>query len=106
MKKEKNVRLCMEKHILLVDTNPNSSTLDAIVVSPPSPQAKCSILVESNLVMTSSEPPMTISSRQVVVDEKVMMDLLGVYYTMDEIREENSAHPSGEEVFVVKPLVQ
>jgi hypothetical protein len=49
---------------------------------------------------------MIVSSRQVVVDEKMMMDLLGANYTMDEIREETSAQPSSEEVPMVQPLVQ
>jgi hypothetical protein len=63
------------------------------------------ISVEANLVQTSSEPPITISSRQVVVDDQMMMDFLGVDYTMDEIREETGAQPSGEEFHVVQPLV-
>jgi hypothetical protein len=99
-------RLGMEKHKLSAEANPNSSTIDAIVVSPPSPQEKHRISVEANPVQTSSEPPMNISSRQVVVDEQMMMDFLGVDYTMDEIREEISAQPSGEEVPVVQPLVR
>jgi hypothetical protein len=35
----------------------------------------------------------------------MMEDLLGVDYTMDEIREEIGAQHCGEEVHVVKPLV-
>jgi len=34
-----------------------------------------------------------------------MKDLLGVYYTLDEIREETGSKHCGEEVFVVQPLV-
>jgi hypothetical protein len=33
-------RLGMEKYRLSIEANPNSSTIDAIVVSPPSPQEK------------------------------------------------------------------
>jgi hypothetical protein len=35
----------------------------------------------------------------------MMEDLLGVDYTMDEIREVTGAQPSSEEVYVVQPLV-
>jgi hypothetical protein len=49
---------------------------------------KHSISIEANPVHTSSQPPLNISSRQVVVDDQMMMDLLGTDYTMDEIREE------------------
>ena len=35
----------------------------------------------------------------------MMMDLLGVDYTMDEIREEIGAQHSGKEVILVQPLV-
>jgi len=103
--KEK-VRLGIEKCRLSTEANPNSSTIDAIGVSPPSPQARCIILVETNPIFTSSEPPMIVSSRQVVVDKKMMIDLLGDNYTMDEIREANSEKPSCEEVHMVKLLVQ
>jgi hypothetical protein len=49
---------------------------------------------------------MIVSSRQVVLDEHMMMDLIGVVYTMDEIREETSAQPSSEEFPMVRPLVE
>jgi hypothetical protein len=39
------------------------------------------------------------------VDDQMMEDFLGYYYTMDEIREATSAQPSGEEVPMVKPIV-
>jgi hypothetical protein len=45
------------------------------------------------------------SSIQLVVDEKMMDDFLGVDYTMDEIREEIDVQHCGEEVHVVKSLV-
>jgi hypothetical protein len=68
-------------------------------------QAKNNISVEINPIQTSSEPPITMSSRQVVVDNKMMEDLLGVDYTMDEIIEATCAQPSGEKVPLVKPFV-
>jgi hypothetical protein len=36
----------------------------------------------------------------------MMMDFPGVYYAIDGIREAIGAHPSSEEVLVVKPLVK
>jgi len=64
--KEKEI-LGMEKCRILSKANPNYRTIDAIVVSPPSPQAQHMISVESIPFHTSSERPMTFSSRQVVV---------------------------------------
>jgi hypothetical protein len=46
-----------------------------------------------------------ISSRQVVVDEQMMENFLGYYYTLDEIREATSTQPYGEEVPMVKTIV-
>jgi hypothetical protein len=39
------------------------------------------------------------------VDEQMMMDFLGEYYTMDEIRELNGAQPFGKKVSIVQPFV-
>jgi hypothetical protein len=64
------------------------------------------ISIGANKILISSEHLMNISSRQIVLDEKIMMDLLGANYTMDEIREVIDAQPSGEEVSMVQPLVQ
>jgi hypothetical protein len=77
----------MGKCNLSVKGNPNSIAIYVVVFSPPLAQAKCMISIEPNTVHTSSEPPMTISSKQVVVDVYMMMDLLGVDYTVYEIRE-------------------
>ena len=46
------------------------------------------ISIEANTIMTSIELPTIISSRQVVVDEQKMMDLLGDNYPINEIKEE------------------
>jgi hypothetical protein len=48
---------------------------------------------------------MTISSRQIVVDEKMMRDFLGANYTKDEIRETTSAQ-SFNEVLMVQHLIE
>jgi hypothetical protein len=87
----------MSKHRILEEGNPISSGIDVVVVSPPSPQAKHRSLVETN--------PSNISSRQLVMDDQMMEDFLGVDYTMDEIREETGVQHCGEEVHVVQPLV-
>jgi hypothetical protein len=85
-------RLGMIKHRISLKGNTNSSTIDVlVVVSPPLAQEKHMISVEAYLVPTSSEPPMTISLRKVVVDDQMMMDSLGHDYTMYEIREETDA---------------
>jgi hypothetical protein len=67
---------------------------------------KCRISVEDNTIMTSSEPPMIISSKQVFVDEHTMLDLFGDNYTVDQIREKNGAYTSSEEVVMAKPLFE
>jgi hypothetical protein len=59
----------------------------------------------ANQILTSSGPLMIFSSRQVVLDEKIMLYFLGANYTMDEIREVIDAQPSSEEVPMVQPLV-
>jgi len=87
----------MSKRRILEEGNPVYRGIDAIVVSPPSPQAKHRSLVETN--------PNSISSRQHVVDYHMMEYFLGVYYTMDEIRETISAHHSSEQFLMVQTLV-
>jgi len=39
------------------------------------------------------------------MDDETMEELIGVYYTMDEIREVVGAKNYGEEFLVVQPLV-
>jgi hypothetical protein len=87
----------MSKRRLSEEGNPISSVVDVVVVSPPSPQAKCMSSLDTNSC--------NISSRQLVVDDQMMEDLLGADYTMDEIREATGAQHCGEEVHVVQPLV-
>jgi hypothetical protein len=48
---------------------------------------------------------MTISLRQVVVYDQMMLDVLGSDYTTDKIREAIVARPFGEEVHEVKLLI-
>jgi hypothetical protein len=87
----------MSKHRLSKEVNPISTRIHVVVVSPPSPQEKRRILVETN--------PCSISSIQLVVDDHMMEYLLGDDYIMDEIREETGAQRCGEEVHVVTPFV-
>jgi hypothetical protein len=85
--------LHMSKLILLEEGNLISSVLDVVFFSRPSLEAKHKISLESN---SSS-----ISSIQLVLDDHMMKDLLGVIYTMGEIIEETGVQHCGEEVFVV-----
>jgi hypothetical protein len=87
----------MSKRRLSEEGNPISSRINAIVVSPPSPQEKRRSSVETN--------PISNSLRQVVVYDQMMEYFLGDDYAMDEIREAIGAHHYGEEVLVVQPLV-
>jgi hypothetical protein len=88
-KEREKVRLRMSKRNISEEGNPISSGIDFVVVSPPSPYEKHTSLVETNLVQISIVPSITISSRQVVVDDQMMEYFLGANYTMDEIREVN-----------------
>ena len=90
----------MSKHRISEEGNPISIRIDAIVVYPPSPQAKCRSSVDQ------SNQYLRISSRRIVVVDQMMKDFLGFDYTMDGIREATSAHHCGEEVYVVQPLVR
>jgi hypothetical protein len=90
-------KLCMSKRRLSEEGNPISSGIDVAIVSPPSPEEKCKSSLERN--------PSSISSRQLVVDDQMMEDLLGADYTMDEIREATGVQHCGEEVHVVQSLV-
>jgi hypothetical protein len=49
--------------------------------------------------------PSSISSRQIVVNDQMMEDFLGVDYTMDEIREETGVQHFGEEAHVVQYFI-
>jgi hypothetical protein len=93
-----NEKLRMSNCKLSKEGNPFSSGIDVIVVSPPSPETKNKRSLKRN--------PYNISSIQLVVDDQMMEDLLGVDYTMDEIREATSVQHYGEEFYVVQSLVR
>jgi len=95
----------MSKCRLSAKGNPISSGIDVIVFSPPSTQTMHKISIETNPIQNSIAPPITISSREVVLDDHMMMYLIGDDYTTHAIREATCAQPSSEEVHVVQPLV-
>jgi hypothetical protein len=96
-RRKRKKKLRMSKCRLSHEGNPISSTINVANVSPPSPEAKHKSSLERN--------PNNISSRQFFVDEQMMEDLLGVDYTMDEIREATRVQHCGEEGHVVQSLV-
>jgi len=79
----------MSKCRLSHERNPISSAIQVDNISPPSPEEKCKSSLERN--------PNNISSRKHFFDEKMVEDLLGADYTMDEIREETGVQHCGEE---------
>ena len=64
------------------------------------------ISIEANPIRTCNESPMVVSSKQVVLDEKLVRDFPRTNYTMDKFREQTCAQPFGEDVLVMKPLVE
>jgi hypothetical protein len=69
----------MSKSKLLEEGNPISSRTHDVVVSSPSLEAKCKSSLERNQY--------SISSRQLVLDDHMMENLLGADYALDDIRE-------------------
>jgi hypothetical protein len=69
----------MSKCRLSEEGNPICSEIDNNIISPLSLEEKH----KSSLERNSS----SISSRKIVLDDQMIEDLLGVDYTMDEIRE-------------------
>jgi hypothetical protein len=88
----------MPKRRLLEEGNPISSGIDVAIISPPSPKEKR----KSSLERNSS----SISSRNLLLDDQMMEDFLGVDYTMDEIREAIDVQHYGEKLLMVQSLVR